>query len=235
MIDSLSVMVEAFTARTPHIESIAHNLANTHTPGFKAEKTYLKATDQSRQGGLFYVPAVNIDYTQGNIFRTGNQLDMAIQSDGFFVIETKSGEAYTRKGNFTVSGANELMTPEGAYVMGEGGRIVLTGSQIVVSDKGEIESETGTIGKLKIVRFEKPSELVREGSGIYRDPESKAGLKPQDEPDVKSEHLENSNVQVLKEMVEMIDVQRTIESYQKVIQTLSDLDHLSTNRLGKLM
>lgn len=235
MIDSLGPMVEAFNTRVKHIESITHNLANTHTPGFKAERLYLKMTDQEQPGGLLYVPALDIDFTPGDIFRTGNPLDMAIQADGFFVIETDSGEAYTRKGNFVVNGANELMTPEGAYVMGEGGRIVLTGKQIVVSDKGEIESEEGAIGKLRIVRFDKPDELVREGSGVYRDPEGKAGRKPQGEPGIKSQHLENSNVQVLKEMVQMINAQRLVESYQKIIQTLSDFDRLSTGRIGRLM
>jgi flagellar basal-body rod protein FlgG len=234
MIDSLGSIVEAFSAKVPHLDSLTNNIANVNTAGFKAEKFYLKVSDAIRKQGVPYLPATRVDFSDGMIQQTGNPLDMAIQGEGFFAVRTKDGEAYTRKGNFTINSANELVTPEGNIVLGEGGPIVLTGDKIEINPNGEIKSSTGTIGKLRIVKFDNPGALTREGAGLFRDPENKAVLKIKEDPDVKGGSIENSNVQVLKEMVEMIDVQRTVETYQKVIQTLSDLDRLSTNRLGRL-
>jgi flagellar basal-body rod protein FlgF len=235
MIESLGTIVEAFSARVPHLDSVAHNLANVQTPGFKAEKGYFRLKENAAaQSGTAYTAAARTDFSEGIIQRTGNPLDMAIQGKGFFTVETKDGVAYTRKGNFTINSANELITPEGNYVLGEGGRITLTGSKVQVSAGGDIRTESGIIGKLKVVDFDRTEALVKQGGCLFKNPENKAGLKTQDDSVVKSEHLENSNVQALKEMVGMIDIQRTVESYQKVIQTLGDLDRLSTNRLGKL-
>jgi flagellar basal-body rod protein FlgF len=234
MIDSLGTIVDAFNAKVPHLDCITNNIANINTPGFKAEKFYLRLQEQTQQQGVPYTPATRIDFSDGSTQRTGNPLDMAVQGEGFFTVQTNEGEAYTRKGNFTISGDKELMTPEGHFVMGDGGRIVLTGSKIEVSPNGEIHSEEGTIGRLKIVKFAKPEMLTKGGAGLFRNPDNAAILQPQDEPTVQGGSIENSNVQALKEMVAMIDVQRTVESYQKVIQTLNDLDQLSVNRLGKL-
>ena len=234
MIDSLGAIVEAFNAKTPQLDSVANNIANLHTYGFKAEKSYLKFAEEAGQKNVSYKSAHRTDFSPGTLHRTGNPLDAAIQGDGFFAIDTKDGEAYTRKGNFTVNRNNELMTLEGDYVLGEGERIVLTGKQVQISQTGEIKTESGVIGKLKIVSFGKQDELVKAGAGLFRNPENKGVLKPGDKAEVRGEHLEMSNVEVLKEMVELIDVQRTVESYQKVIQTLGDFDRLSTNRLGRL-
>ena len=235
MIDSLGTIVEAFSSRVPHLDTLAHNLANVQTPGFKAEKGYFRLKENAvTQTGTSYAAAAKTDFSEGIIQRTGNPLDMAVQGKGFFTVETKNGVAYTRKGNFTINSANELITSEGDYVLGEGGKITLTGSKVQVSAGGDIRTESGVVGKLKVVVFDRPDALVKQAGCLFKDPENKAGLKTQDDPVVKSEHLENSNVQALKEMVEMIDIQRTVESYQKVIQTLGSLDQLSTNRLGRL-
>ena len=234
MIDSLGAIVDALNAKTPQLDCVANNIANLHTYGFKGEKSFLKFAEEAGQKNVSYKTAYRTDFSTGKLQRTGNPLDVAIQGKGFFAIQTKDGEAYTRKGNFTINRNNELMTLEGDYVLGESGRIVLTGSKVQISETGEIRTESGVIGKLKIVSFGKQDQLVKAGAGLFLNPENKAVLKTEDNPEVRGEQLETSNVEVLKEMVEMIEVQRTVESYQKVIQTLSDFDKLSTNRLGRL-
>ncbi len=233
MIDALGTVVDALNATVPHLDCVTNNIANINTPGFKSEKYFLQVL-QNAQQALPYTPATTIDFSDGSIQRTGNTLDMAIQGDGFFSIQTNDGEFYTRKGNFTINANNELMTPEGGYVMSDGGRIVLSGTHIQVEPNGEIKSEVGTLGKLKIVKFDKPGALVKAGGTLFSNPNNTAGLQAQDTPTVLGGNLENSNVQALREMVQMIDVQRTVESYQKVIQTLGSMESLSTNRLGRL-
>ena len=244
MPESLETIAAALNATVLRLDCITNNVANINTPGFKADKYFLKLLEPtqntttqettSQELGLSYAPATTIDFSDGAIQQTGNPLDLAIQGEGFFTIQTSEGEAYTRKGNFTINSANELVTPEGDFVMGDGGRIVLTGTHIQVDSSGEIRSEEGAIGKLKIVKFDKPGALIKGGAGLLRNPDNAAVVQVQDDPNVQGNSLENSNVQALKEMIEMIDVQRTVESYQKVIQTLSDLDRLSVVSLGKL-
>src|SRR3974390_424335 len=136
MIDGLTTIVEAFKAKVPHLDNITNNIANISTPGFKAEKHFLSVLQSAQQQALPYTPATKIDFSDGSLQHTGNPLDMAIQGDGFFTVQTSEGEAYTRKGNFTINSAKELMTPEGNYVMSEGGRIVLSGTKIEVDPHG---------------------------------------------------------------------------------------------------
>ena len=88
-------------------------------------------------------------------------------------------------------------------------------------------------GKLKIVAFDKPGQLTRTAGGQYVD-DGNAGLKKNDTSRIASGYLETSNVNAMKEMVEMIDGHRSFEAYQKIIQTMADLDKISTSRLGRL-
>jgi flagellar basal-body rod protein FlgG len=89
------------------------------------------------------------------------------------------------------------------------------------------------VDALKIMSFREPSALVKRGVG-FRNPDNLAGAKEEENARVQSGYLELSNVQIIKEMVEMINIQRTFESYQKAIHTISEQDRSSTNRIGKL-
>ena len=239
MIDALTAVVNACNTKIPQLDAVANNIANIHTPGFKSERLYFRVESTGGNAGavqkdVSYTPSVIIDFSTGTLQRTGNPLDVAIQGDGFFVVRTKDGEAYTRKGNFTVNGKRELVTPEGDLVMGESGSIVLPGQDIRIGEKGDISSGGAQIGRLKIVKADRQDQLIKSGAGLFVDPEKKAGIKQYTEAEVRAGHLENSNVQALKEMVDMINIQRSVESYQKVILTLGDQDKSSTGRIGKL-
>ncbi len=158
---------------------------------------------------------------------------MAIQGEGYFVIETRDGERYTRNGSFTLNQNGELTTMSGDAVMGEGGRITISGRKIEISNAGTINVDGNDAGKLKIVDFKKKDALVKRGSGLFA-ASATAEQTPLDNPEVRSGYLETSNVQAVKEMVEMIDIQRSFEAYLKIMQTISDQDRLATSRIGKL-
>ena len=167
--DSLNSIVNAFNQKVPALECVANNIANLKTPGFKAERLFYKMLDPTAKNAT-YVSATSIDFTPGVMQKTGNVLDCAIQNDGFFVIETKQGEAYTKKGNFTLSKDRELMTYEGDYVLGDSGRISITGKQVKINQRGEIIADDAVQGKLKIVKFDKQDALVKAGKGLFKDP-----------------------------------------------------------------
>ena len=219
------------------LDFVANNIANAATAGFKAEHLYYAMTGKPAQESArmdLGPTSTRMDFAQGTLETTGNNLDMAIEGDGFFVIQKKSGTAYTRTGSFLLNKNNELVTSAGDYVQGENGRIVIEGGSFQINSEGTIQVDGNAIGKLKIVTFANPGELTRAQSGQYVDA-GKAGLKQANNYRVSNGHLEMSNVSATKEMIDMIDIQRTFETYQKIMFAMQDLDKISTSRIGKLV
>ena len=214
------------------LDSVTHNIANVNTPGFKVER--LCFPSGVSEGSLMRRPAAVIDYSPGVMRKTGNVLDLAIGGKGFFAIQTKEGVAYTRDGRFTLDKDKKLVTKAGDFVLGRSGKIDITGNNIEINERGIITVDGGEVGALKIVDFGKPARLARFGNGLFHDPGNLAVPKEEENPEIQSGYLELSNVQAIKEMVEMIDIQRTFETYQKVMQTIQDQDKLSTDRIGRL-
>jgi flagellar basal-body rod protein FlgF len=218
------------------LDFVANNIANAATAGFKAEHLYYAMTGRPAQESArmdLGPTSTRMDFAQGTLETTGNNLDMAIEGDGFFVIQKKSGTAYTRTGSFLLNKNNELITSAGDYVQGENGRIVIEGGPFQIDSEGTIQVNGASVGKLKIVTFTKPGELTRAQSGQYVDA-GKAGLKKANNYRVSNGHLEMSNVSATKEMIDMIDIQRSFETYQKIMFTMQDMDKISTSRIGRL-
>ena len=226
----------AGSRKLTQLDVIANNLANISTTGFKSEHLYYamkgKSAQESARSDLGLTSIV-IDFAQGTLQKTGNPLDVAIEGDGFFAIQQNDTTGYTRNGSFVVNKNNELVTKSGAKVQGESGPISINGTQVNIDADGTIQVDGNVAGKLRIVSFANPGQLSRSAEGQYIDNGS-AGVKKNDTYRVSGGYLETSNVNAMKEMVEMIDGHRSFESYQKIIQTMSDLDKLSTSRIGRL-
>lgn len=236
MMYGVNTAVSAAVKKLSQHDYVTHNLANANTPGYKAERLAFvrkPETDSMAEDSFSHDPVVLIDHSPGTLQKSGNPLDVAIQGEGYFVIETRDGERYTRNGSFTLNQNGELITMSGDAVMGEGGRITISGRKIEISNEGTINVDGNDAGKLKIVDFKKKDALVKRGAGLFA-ASAKAEQAPLDNPEVRSGYLETSNVQAVKEMVEMIDIQRSFEAYLKIMQTISDQDRLATSRIGKL-
>lgn len=216
--------------KVKQMDHVANNLANASTPGFKAE--HLRALQATGAGEAASAEST-VDFRPGLAEKTGNALDLLIEGDGFFVIQTKEGLAFTRRGDFTIDRENRLVTQDGAPVMGENGFITLKKGKIHIGRDGSISLDGDAAGKLRIVDFNNRMELTPLGAGLYRD-SGTAGMKKSPRPQVESGFLELSNVNMIQEMTEMIEINRSFENYQKIIQTLSDLDKLSVSRIGRL-
>jgi len=232
----ISAVATAMDQKILQLEHITTNLANAATPGFKAEHLLVlnalseesKPTDDSTS-----LSSLIVDFAQGILQKTDNPLDLSLHGDGFFVIQTKEGTAYTRKGDFTVNGLNQMVTQAGDPIVGEGGTIQLRGGKVRVGEDGSVFVDESQVGKLKIVDFVNKQTLRNIGGGLYLD-DGEAGIKKVDKPNISSGSIELSNVNVITEMAEMINIHRTFETYQKIIQQLSDQDKLSVNRVGKV-
>lgn len=252
------VVAHASIRNIDRLNRITSNIANVNTPGYKADDLSFVRKDSAgpmQNNAFSHYQILTVDFSPGVVQRTGNVLDLAIHGDGFFVVESKGGdisvkeeeglyvakskggEYYTRSGSFTLNGNGELVTQSGDYVMGEGGRIVIEGDDmkgLQISNGGIIEVDGDEVGRLRIVSFKNRESLGRIGEGLFKD-SGGAGLAEEENPEISSGYLELSNVNVIKEMVEMINVQRSFEAYQKAMHAISEQDKLAINRVGKLL
>jgi len=237
MIYGLASMAKESIKQIHQLDASTHNVANINTPGFKAERVFFP--EGTTGGGVSETaivrnPSFRIDYSPGLVQQTGNNLDVALRGEGFFAVETKNGNAYTRNGSFTVTPDGELITQSGDYVMGASGRIIITGRDVHIDERGTVRVDGDSVGTLRIVEFENPDMLSNLGNGLLGDPGNSAGLADKEDPEVHSGCIELSNVQAIQAMVDMIKIHRSFETYQKVMQTLQEQEKLSTTRIGKV-
>ncbi|MBF0152645.1 MAG: flagellar basal-body rod protein FlgF [Magnetococcales bacterium] len=188
---------------------------------------------------MTYPMAVNTttNMTQGSMKETGNPLDVAIEGEGFFILNGPNGRRYSRDGSFAINANRELVNKEGLQVLGSGGAPITieTDGLINVGKDGTLTDPSGTrIGQLDRVKLP-ANMLTKTGKNLYSAPQELEA--PIDETGVGGFHqgyLEGSNTESLREMTQMIDSNRAYEGYMKMIQTLDSLDEQANNQIGKL-
>lgn len=237
MDNTVQMVVEQWNQRIDQLDSITHNLANANSLGYKSFRlrfdklvgTSVAAGQRSESG-----PIVDTDFVRGAIQATGNPLDAAIEGDGFFAVQTAYGVAYTRRGNFSLNKSGDLVTDTGQNVLNRmGGKINVSGGKVEIGGEGDILVDGRKTDTLKIVTFTDKTKLVRLPGCMFQDPGT-AGPAEEKKPEVHAEHVEMSNINVVSEMTQMINVQRMVEFYQKNMQAISELDKISSNRIGRL-
>ncbi|MBI4367543.1 MAG: flagellar basal-body rod protein FlgF [Deltaproteobacteria bacterium] len=232
------------------LDVVANNIANLNTTGFKSDGAVFeefigptaRASGVSRADSrVSFVRdrATWIDMSQGTIERTGNSMDVAIDGSGFLAVQTPRGERYTRNGAMQVNANGEMVTSEGYQVLGENGPIVLQPKDrnVTISADGTISVREGNNaktesqrGKLRLVGFERPGQLQKDGAGTFAAPQNLTA-----QPDTKSRvvqgAIEKSNVRAVVEMTRLIEVTR---SYTQVATMLSQQDDLKRSAIEKL-
>ncbi len=240
------------------MDTLTNNLANSATVGFKKEGATSEAfrdvlaykiKDRSETPNLARrLGAMNMgvkigenytDYTEGPLHETGNTYDLAIAGRGFFAIEftNKAGVTstkYTRDGNFTLTEEGYLVTKDGDFVLDEDGERIeldpLLSSEIL--ENGAIYQDGDLVATIGVTDFEDYNYLEHYGETLFQPVD---GATEQDaEGQIISGYLEHSNVQVVKEMVDMINVSRAYETNQKIVQTYDTSLEIAVNQLGKL-
>jgi flagellar basal-body rod protein FlgF len=220
-------------ALTEQYRTITNNLANASTPGFKRTRTtfrqFLDSASSASAGdgvsGRKIAPENTIDFSQGITTPTGRNLDVALEGDGFFVVETPSGPLYTRCGKFRTNNDGQLVDPMGRLVGGENGPITVPPSvstgDVTIGRDGQVSAGARPLGKLKIVTFTDPSQLTSVGSGCFQ-AKADAEVKDADKVSVQSGFYESSNVSVVEEMVGLLTVSRMYEASLKTISAQDD-------------
>jgi flagellar basal-body rod protein FlgG len=232
---SIFVALSGAVTQEKRLDVLSENLANINTPGFKKRQLLFEAVVAETGVPRYFSSSREVvtNMSQGFMKRSGRDLDMAIQGQGFFEIDTPDGIRYTRNGTFTVDKGGSLVTSEGYGVLGASGVMKLRGSTVLVSSDGTISDKDGTLGKLNIISFENPSMLVREGN-YYSVPGSWVAEAPLDGlTEVVQGHLEMSNVNAVRAMTTMIDCMRSYESQSKMIQAIDDITRKAIEEVGK--
>ncbi|SHJ65952.1 flagellar hook-basal body protein [Paramaledivibacter caminithermalis] len=177
---------------------------------------------------------VETDFTQGHMIRTGNPLDLAIKGSGFFKIETDEGTRYTRDGSFKLNANKELITSEGHKVQGSYGDIIIDGEEISITPQGEIMVDGEVVDRLDIVNIKNIRDLRKIEGGLYK---IEDGIEVENgifDGQVFQGQLEKSNVDSIKEMIEMMTLYRGYESSQKIIKAYDETIGKAVNEVGKV-
>jgi flagellar basal-body rod protein FlgF len=223
-------------AQSDAMDATANNIANAATSGYHAERvsfrevlTRAKAPDQMM---VQTSTGKTLDSQAGALLETNNPLDVALEGDGMFSVQTPQGAAYTRAGNFQLDSQGTLVTQDGNKVLGDNNQPILlppAATNISVGQDGSITADGQPVGKLKLVTFN-AAQLKRTGGNLFT--ASGAPLAGAPVPTVRSGMLESSNVNIVHGVVDLVKVQRNYESLMRVVQGFHDIDDRAAKELG---
>jgi flagellar basal-body rod protein FlgG len=260
MIRSLWIAKSGMEGQQFKLDTIANNLANVGTNGFKRGGVVFEDLmyDTLRQAGAASgeqsqlptglqvglgtrVAASTRNFSQGNLQQSGNNLDIAIKGQGFFQVQLDDGStAYTRDGSFQLDGNGQMVTSNG-HVLQPGITIPANAQSVTIAANGTVsvsvpgQATAQTVGQLQLASFVNPSGLDPRGQNLYAETAS-SGAPGSGAPgadglgQLLQGYVEGSNVNVVEELVSMIATQRAYELNSKAIQTTDQM----LQRLGQM-
>jgi flagellar basal-body rod protein FlgF len=235
MYKGIYIALSGAVVKQKHLDIFAQNVSNAATPGYKKErisfKDYLIPVDNKPPlvtdgRTMTETSRVITDFSSGSLMRTGNALDLAINGEGFFALESNR---YTRNGNFKIDGEGYLATQDNVRILGSGGPIAVQGKKIDVNAAGEVFVDDVSVGALRIVDFDDKEKLQKLDGGVFVTDEQGREIQST----VSQGYLEASNVEAMREIVQMITSLREFEAYQKTIQTFDEASSKAINEMGK--
>lgn len=229
------------------MDAIANDLANVNTPGYKGTlfSTYLYRPEEVPDGAdpsvlrdhliradAFMEAVGHVDLTQGQLRPTGSPLDVALDGDGMFAVETPGGVRYTRDGQFNRNGRGELVTHQGYRVLGDTEPLTIPAGEIRVAEDGTLNVDGAPAGRFLVVDIQEPALLEKEAGQLFR--YGGAEPAPLDAPRIRGGYLESANIEMVSSMVEMIAVQRAHGAYMDLLRANDELDQKSVSTLGSI-
>ncbi len=248
MRDSMQSAVFGALSNEHRLAMTANNLANVNTTGFKVDRvafhdtftrfahdylvsaqSFVRDDNPFPDGNVLARPRLSdmqTDLNQGSLQLTGNPLDIAINGEGFFKIRTPEGDFYSRNGHFLKAADGTIMNAEGHPVLFAGAplQVPSTGT-LYVSDNGTISVDGEEIGAFDVVTLDNLEALEKKGENLYQIRKGmEAGEIPVVDTRIEQGMLEKSNVEVVMEMVNMIELQRGFEMYTKMMSSTDTMD-----------
>jgi flagellar basal-body rod protein FlgF len=243
------------------VQTISNNLANANTPGFREDQLRVTTFPQQLMARMFngqtqivgtsssgIVNESNATrFTQGSLKVTDGQLDLAINGDGFFAVQTAQGVRYTRDGSFRRDGNNQLVTSQGDLLLSaQGTPINVPPGAISISPEGQIrvtplvDGQSGPVdqpvAQLGVYAFAEPGQLRKVGANQFEDPTGLAQAQPAvgGLSTVHQGYLEGSNVDPARAMADLMVAQRSYEASARLVQLQDDMTARAVSDIGRL-
>ncbi|MEA3423166.1 MAG: flagellar hook-basal body complex protein [Bacillota bacterium] len=254
MIRGLYTATSGMTVQQKRQENIANNLANAETPSFKKQTLLVKSDDEVNViksektesetiGSISLgseIDGVKTDFSQGLITETGKELDYAIDGNAFFQIVDETGQnGFSRNGSLNIDGLGNLINSQGHYLIGKNAlnglteKINLLDTEFNIKGDGRIIDRDNNLKYSMIISdFSNYDDLENLGNGVYIN--NKNTEVTEGDFRLIQGFKENSNVNVLDEMVKMIEISRAFESNQRVVQSIDQMLSKAVNEVGKL-
>ncbi len=271
----LWVPLSGAIAQQRQVETIANNVANANTNGFKKDqiafKEYLTALEKGHddidlpnkewrpedfyrshgaENSFVKVDGTYVDHQQGRLAPTGNPFDMAINGPGFFEVLTPNGVRYTRNGSFSMTREGtvvnsqgfpllsrvpaELLANKDAPVPGpEERKITVLGNKVSVNLQGELYVDGQKMADLALAEFKDVHALKKEGNSMFTNPDEANLVAGELKSAVNQGFVEESNVNALEEMSNLIKANRQFESIQRVIKTYDNIAGKAVNEINR--
>jgi flagellar basal-body rod protein FlgF len=235
----------ALMARTDALDTIANNLANSSTAGFRGRTTsfssvlagaghHVGSTLNQATNSYGLLGKSRLDLQPGVLAPTGNDLDVGLDGPGFLAVQTAHGTAYTRAGNMRLSAEGQLVTSTGDPVLGDGGPITSPrGSAVSIGPDGTISANGAIVGTLNIVEFSATADPQSMGGSYY----TAAAKDVIDSPktQVQQRMLEGSNVNPIAGVVQLINAQRSAEGMRHALSMIdSEMDKTASQELPRV-
>ncbi len=254
MLRGLYTAYTGMEAQQEKMNIVSNNLANANTTGFKQDNVVFSSfkdvlaykindpdtKNTARIGSMSLGTKLDNTYTnfeQGGLTMTEGDFDIALEGQGMLVVGTPNAdgdmvEHYTRDGSLTLNQNRELVTNDGEYVLGADGPIVIPDGNVSINQKGAIRVDNQTVDQLQLTAFEDMRTLRKIGDNLYT--ATDATQRTPYTGAVRQGYVESSNVNSVKEMIEMINVMRTYEANQKVLTTYDSTLENVVNNVGRV-
>lgn len=246
MINGIYTVTRGMVAFQKENDVLANNLANVSTVGFKGQQVIYQSFPEmlmsrlddsgkheigSKGSGARVVGTVS-NFNAGSLYKTDNDFDLSLEGPGFFAIQTPQGLAYTRNGHFTLNNLGQMVTAEGFPLLGKNGPVQTQGKNIQVDLNGIVKVDGMQDDQIRIADFNNPNALERIGDNLYR---AATGVNQvPGTAEVRQGFLEQSNVNVILGMTQLINATRLYEMSQKTIQAQDDTLAKAVNDVGRL-
>ncbi len=226
-------------AKMQELEIAVNNLANVGNTGFKASRVSFQSLfsdavqNNEAQGTNFAKTSGRfVDFSQGDVQRTGRSLDLSINGPGFFKVAGEDGFQYTRQGNFKLDQQGNLLTAVGELqVVGEEGPVSFPHQNVDINHQGQVLVEGMQIGQLNLYTAENNDDFQEKGSGLWVLREGATEQAASGE--IVQGCLEQSNVNAMLLTTEVIEIKRAYASFLKTMKTYSDMGE-KARQIGEL-
>ena|SRR5579864_5341085 len=240
-----SAAASGIRARLESLDMLANNIANASAPGFKADREfyglYMSAEAADSPAGttpavLPVIEAQWTDFAQGSLTPTGNPFDLALNGQGFFVVQSPTGPVYTRAGSFRLSLEGELQTQEGYKVQGQDGKPIQVdrARPVEIGSDGMVRQDGQDIAQIAVVNFSDPAALAKRGNNYFRSDPSTLTPAQATQAEIQQGKIEAANSQPAESAVRLVNILRQFETLQKALAIGADMNRRAVEDVARV-